>query len=157
VDLAVSKPTPRLLLVLADLVPPRIEDQLTRQIGQEFDNLPPFVDPLHGPVARAVGERLDDLLPLLGHAEAPVRLIVARLLAGLPDQAELTVPTLRDAADREPDPTARASIVLAVGALAAAAQGGPQVLPWLRQVAAEGVQSSDGAALIHAAAAVSVG
>jgi hypothetical protein len=125
---------------------------LVRRIGDEYDNLPPFDNPLGDPVRRVLGARLPELLPLLDASAAGVRTAVARLLGGLPARAETSLPALRAAAGRDPDPLARASAVLAVGALAAETGRAAEVLPWMGRVVAE-----DPAAATRVAAAVAVG
>jgi hypothetical protein len=152
VDLVAARPVASLVRVLADLVPPAIEERLVRPIGHEYINPPPPSNPEHDPVRRALGDRLPHLLPLLDAGAAEVRLWAARLLGGLPAQAETSLPALRAAAGREPDPLARASTVLAVGALAAESGRTIEVLPWLRRVVTE-----DPAAATRAAAAVAAG
>ncbi|MEH1124166.1 HEAT repeat domain-containing protein [Micromonospora sp. CPCC 206061] len=152
VDLVVARPVANLVRVLADLVPPELDDRLARPIGHEYANLPEVTDPARDAVQRALGDRLPDLLPLLDADTAEVRLWAARLLGGLPRHAEETLPALRAAAGREPDPLARASAVLAVGALAADTGRAGEVLPWLRRVLAD-----DPAPPARTAAAVAAG
>lgn len=105
------------LRMLARLVPPPGERDLRAEAVWGYAGPPVRVNPL-GPVVRGLlGEHLPTLLRLLSGDDPATRAAVARLLAGLVRHAAAIIPPLTRAADREHDPPAHASMLLAVGAL----------------------------------------
>ena len=119
------------LRMLASLVPPVGERDLPAEADHGYAVAPP-VDPMRPVVRDLLGAHLDGLLQLLRSADPHVRAATARLLAGLPAEAARSVPALTRAADREEDPVAHASMVLAVATLHRdAADDLPPVAGWL--------------------------
>lgn len=118
--------------LLGRLAPPPGERDFAAETDQGYAP-EPQVDPLRPIVRDLLGTHLDGLLRLLRDGDSELRAATARLLAGLPDQAATTLPALMTAADRERDPVAHASFVLAVGALRrdAPLRDKPRVAGWL--------------------------
>jgi HEAT repeat protein len=120
VELVVSAATPcpdAVLQVLADLVPPEGERDMAGEVQCGYLAVPAPAQPLRVPVRAALAARLPELSRLLEDDDRRVRALVGRLLAGLGEPARAVLAELRVRVERETDPVAQASLILAAGAL----------------------------------------
>jgi hypothetical protein len=124
---------PKILYLLADLSGAHVDDERTEfNPGADYFNYPEARDSI-----AAVQAGYAVYLPLLGDADPDVRAAAAYLIVGCPEAAEPARADLLARVGTEPDPTVRASQVLALGRL-----GASDRLTALRDDPDEGVRAA---------------